>query len=1181
MKLRSKLVGMTILIALTVAVYVLFPSLAEAQTNDPVTEILYRNNRGVALLDQYKFKEAASQFQGILDLDSKVLPAIVNLGIAYFYDQQYEAAETALQNALKIEPNEIHSHYLLGLIYRNQDEVESAIRSFEAVSRQDPVDPSTNYYLGRLYMRQRDYETAGKFFKMVIDQEPYNASAHYNLATALSRSGKREEGRAEMDEFRRLQSLFGSTTVGLQYLEQGRYAIAIDNVADKYLPGKPRQEATAITVKFTETAAESGLAFKHAGPGTSDMKAADWNQVGSKIAPFVGSGIAAGDFDQDGWMDLYLSNAGPGGAQGALFRNQGDGTFENVTAKSGLTYKGQTMQAFWGDYNNDFYPDLYLVNYGPNALFQNQKDGTFKNVSAETGTGSADWGIGGSFVDYDHDGDLDIYVANFSKASGSGDPGTIPGQLPGARNVVYRNNGDGTFTDVSVESKLDGGDMRTSAIIAADFDNTRDIDFLLVNQGGTNQLLTNLRDGTFRSASDLAFAKNANGVGVGAGDINRDGLIDIAIASLQSGGSDLYLNRGLSRFEPIGAGLKSLLNDSAQSIQMFDFDNDGDLDVLALTSSLFASTQPLNRGQNLRLLENQGSKFVDVSTKTGIASIAAKPIRGVTTTDYDNDGDLDLAINVNGAAPLLLRNDGGNQNNWISVKLVGSNSNKSGIGVKAEVKVGNLWQKKETFGGHGFLMDSPPVLHFGLGKNKQADVVRLVWPNGVLQSEIDTPANQAVEIQELDRKGTSCPIMYVWDGSNYRFQTDFLGGSAYGSLLAPGIYNYPDTNEYIKLNRTEVALKDGDLAITLNNQLEEVILFDELKLVAVDHPAEYDIYPDEKLLPGPPYQDFRILTANSAVPPQTAVDDRGRDILPAISQIDRSYPEVRNPYPFKGYSDLHSITLDLGQVSDEYAVLLMHAWIDYADSSSNLAASQAQVKLVPPYLQVEDEHGNWVTVIERMGFPAGLPKTMTVDLSGRFLSESRKVRIVTSMKIFWDQILVASGSARSDFVTHRMEAKSADLRYKGFPKFDNPDGKLPKMYFYDEPSRAEWKVHVGAYTKFGEVAPLLTSQDDMFVITRSGDEIEAKFDVGSLPALPEGWVRDYLIYVDGFGKDMDPNSAAPQFLGPLPFHGMSAFPYPAGESYPLSEKHRKYLEEWNTRVYEQAVPEISKVRAEE
>lgn len=1152
------------------------------QEAERASQILEMNNKGVAFLDQYKFKEAIPEFQKIVEMDSTIVPVQVNLAIAYFYDQKYAESLKAAQKALELDPKEIRALFVLGLIYRNQDEVDQAIQAFAKVHEQDPRDPSTNYYLGRLYMQERDYARAADYFRQVIEAEPYNASAHYNLAMALNRSGDRAGNRAEMREFQRLQSLFGSTTVGLQYLEQGRYAVAIDRISPRFLPGgRTPAAAQPIEVKFTEVAADSGLRFHQGGPGRVPPSVSSPAEFEDQLVPALGSGAAFADYDQDGRLDLYLANAGAGGARGALFHNGGDGQFENRSEAAGLEYVGRTMAAVWGDYDNDGYPDLYLVNYGPNVLYHNLKDGRFSDVTAATGTGDDAWGLGAGFVDFDHDGDLDIFVANFSaRVQSLSAPLSFPNDLAGAPNVLYRNNGNGTFTDVGEDSRLAGGKLRTAGFVATDFDDSRDVDFLLVNFGAPNQLFNNLRDGTFKLIEGTELAPPEAGLSAGIGDLNQDGLTDVGLPSLEDGRSSYLLNRGHDRFD-VAAGLAALAAKPGLSTRFFDFDNDGDQDVLLVSTPLIAGEDGIAGGRNLFLLENREGTFVDVSAKTGLDRVSDLPLRGLSIADYDADGDLDFAINVNGRAPLLFRNDGGNQNHWIEVRLVGNSSNRYGIGVKAEAKAGALWQRHETVGAQGYLSQDPPLLHFGLGQHARVDAIRLLWPNGILQSEIDRPAGQLVEIQELDRKGTSCPILYVWNGKTYQFQTDFLGGSAYGSLLAPGVYGWPDTDEYIKLDRSVVALKDGRVAITMNNQLEEAILFDKLQLVAVDHPDAYDVYPDEKLLPGPPYEPFRILTASRPRPPAAAHDGQGRDVLTALERVDRVYPEVPDVLPFKGYSERHDLILDLGDASKDYTVLLMNAWIDYADSSSNLAASQAGVELIPPYLQVQDEEGHWVTVIERMGFPAGLPKTMTVDLSDKFLSQSRLVRIVTNMKIYWDQILVESGSPRSDYQVHRVAPEGANLHFHGFPRPVSPDGRNPKGYRYDDLVSMEWKAHVGAYTRFGDVLPLLRHLDDQFVITRSGDEIAAEFDLRDLPALRKGWVRDYLVYVDGFGKDMDPNSAAPNFVGPLPFHGMSSFPYPTGEHYPDFPVYREYLERWNTRIVKRAIPKLELPHAED
>ncbi len=1170
---RGRIASLPLLLGIAVCSLHSPPQLTKSAVTGKADRILRHAHIGVALMEQLKFEDASVEFAKILDLDTNFVPAHVNLGIAEFNLQRYDEASLHFGKALELDSEQIHAHYMMGLIYRNQDQVDRSMDQFREVIRQDPADPSAHYYLGLLHSRQKQYDQAIAHLREVVSAEPYNASAYYNLAIALTRSGNREQGQKEMERFRNLQGKFGTTTLGLRYLEQGRYSLALEATGD-HLPGTGKDPPKAIQVTFEEVGSSSGLEFQHAGTGlvgsfTVDSKSA----LEREIVPFLGSGISFGDYDGDGKVDIFLSNAAAKDAVSALFHNEGEGAFLETGRGLGLDSRAKTMSALWGDYDNDGYQDLYLINYGPNLLYRNQENKTFLNVTEAAAVGGPSWGVGGAFVDYDHDGDLDLFVANFVETSPFPESGSrFPDDFKGASNVLYRNNGDGSFTDVSEASGLSGGGRKTLSVVCTDFDNRRDIDFYLVNLGQPNQLFSNQRDGSFVDvAPELGISDTGSGTGIGIGFLGLGGGAQptLALPTLDGAELSLWGQQQNRRYSPraLWPSSGSPVPDQVHSSQLFDFDNDGDLDVLLATAPLF--TQRDQPRRNFFLLENHNGAFHDVTADVGLNRFQGLAVRGVGVADYDGDGDLDFAANVNGGSPLLFKNQGGNQNNWISVATRGTNSNKLGLGTKVEIKSGRLYQKAEVYGGHGFLSQNPPVLHFGLGKQVGIDTLRILWPGGVLQSEIDQPINQVLPVQELDRKGTSCPILYAWDGETYRFVTDFLGGSAYGYLLAPGVYNYPDTDEYVKLDRSRIGLKDGRLAITLNNQLEEVILFDLLELVAVDHPAQYEIYPDEKLLPGPPYLDFRLLTASGARPPLAATDGGGNDILPQISSIDRVYPTGFEKLPFKGYSQSHEMVLDLGITASDRTLLLMHAWIDYADSTSNLAASQAGVSLIPPYLQVQDDQGRWVTVLERMGFPAGLPKTMTVDLSGKFLSASRRIRIITNMCIYWDQVLVETGSPRQDYSVHRLKPEQTDLHFLGFPDFLSTDGRSPKTYDYDRASpTAQWKVHVGGYTRYGDVRPLLQERDDMFVITRSGDEIEAFFDVTNLPELASGWVRDYLVYVHGFGKDMDVNSAEPDSVGPLPFHRMSAYPYPPGERYPDDEEHQRYLREWNTRVEE-------------
>jgi hypothetical protein len=337
----------------------------------------------------------------------------------------------------------------------------------------------------------------------------------------------------------------------------------------------------------------------------------------------------------------------------------------------------------------------------------------------------------------------------------------------------------------------------------------------------------------------------------------------------------------------------------------------------------------------------------------------------------------------------------------------------------------------------------------------------------------------------------------------------------------------------------------------------------------VDHPANVDIYPNERLLPAPPYPTFKVYSSRNAQPPVSAVGDQGQDVLPHIAQVDRRYPDDFAKLPFKGYAREHTLTLDLGERAKQAkrVLLLLTAWIDYADSTSNLAAAQAGVKLMPPYLQTKNAKGEWQTLLPQMGFPAGLPKTMTVELPGAALCDSTQIRIVTSMRIYWDQILVDTSDDRSPVRVTPLQPLQANLHWRGFPREYSPDGRMPKLYDYRviEPF-APWKAHAGNYTRYGDVRELVLAADDRYVITRNGDELQVDFAAKQLPALPQGWRRDFLLYADGFGKDMDINSARPDTIGELPYHGMKRYPYAAGDAYPNDARRQAYLQRYNTRT---------------
>ncbi len=320
------------------------------------------------------------------------------------------------------------------------------------------------------------------------------------------------------------------------------------------------------------------------------------------------------------------------------------------------------------------------------------------------------------------------------------------------------------------------------------------------------------------------------------------------------------------------------------------------------------------------------------------------------------------------------------------VALAGKVSNRSGVGAKIEIRAGSLAQKLETYSASP--APAPADVVFGLGKRATVDALRVLWPAGIVQAETElASAGKSLTVTELDRKPSSCPYLYTWNGEGFEFITDFMGGGEMGHLDAPRTYNAPDPDEYVRIRDDQLREREGRYELRVTNELEEALFLDRVQLIAVAHPRDVRIYPNEGLTAPP--QPFKIYSTRAERPPLTAVDEHGHDVLPQIAFLDRHYPDDFQLQKIRGYANDHSLTLQLDPKLPARArtLLLLTGWTDYAWSSDNLAASQSGRSLQLPALQVKDKQGRWQTIIENVGIPVGRPQTVIADLTGKFLSD--------------------------------------------------------------------------------------------------------------------------------------------------------------------------------------------------
>src|SRR5947209_10041625 len=772
-------------------------------------------------------------------------------------------------------------------------------------------------------------------------------------------------------------------------------------------------------------------------------------------------------------------------------------------ADSGLENLRDVISIAPGDFNNDGLADLAVITSTGTSLFVNH-NGKFEAFAAKLPEGHFRKAV---WLDFDHDYDLDLL-------------------LLGEQSVLLRNDGSAGFSDQTSRFPF----VAAHAVDAATFElvpDNNEMDLAVQYDDGRIVIYQDQLLGRYQARVLPGTMQGASGIQ--AIDLNNDGWPDLVVAS--------------------SSGPRVLINEHGKLVESnAGIQEKGPVVVSDLTDRSLADIVV-----NTAVFRNNGrGKFLRSTTEMLPAAVA------MAEADFNNDGRPDLAVITSEGNLELAANNTATSNRFLKVQLEGVKNLKQPQGAVVEVKAG-AWYQKRIYAGL-------PLL-FGLRDYSEVDTVRITWPNGLVQNETRQVAGKEFAYKEKPRLSGSCPMIFAWNGEKFEFITDVLGVAPLGASNGDGQFFPVNHREHIKIPGATLQASDGYYQIRITEELREVSYLDKVQLIAVDHKAGEEVFTNDKFK-GPPFPPFRLFGVEHKLYPVRATDQVGNDVLPQLLKHDARYVDGFK-HNYAGTAELHTLDLDFGKAAPENrAVLVLDGWIDWADGSTFMSAAQeSKDGLIFPYIQVKDSSGHWKTVVEDMGVPSGKQKSLVVDLTGKFLSSAREVRIVTNMCLYWDEIYLSEKTSAPSVRLTRLDPETADLRYRGFSHARiHPARTQPESFSYEEWSATTmWNPTAGLYTRYGEVRELLTSADDRLVIMGSGDELRLLFKAKGLPPIARGWTRDFLLLVDGWAKDADANTAYARSVEPLPFHGMSSYPYPEPQHFPHDAAHREYQRSLNTR----------------
>ncbi|MGC8669079.1 MAG: FG-GAP-like repeat-containing protein [Chthonomonadales bacterium] len=1086
------------------------------------------------------------------------------------------AAGKALAKALEIAPANPRLLELRARLMERQGKLDEAMAQMRKAIQADPSNVRLRYGLVQMLQRRQDAASDQEQLDQLREitlQRPRNLLARLELALLSARTNN--------------ASALAEAVAGLDALTAGWPAGSLEYLKELKTAAKTSPQQAAVSAHFLLNVLKQTPAYQRSSaeiatpaqdvapplehfivppnppstPAPPDMgltftprPVPGLAQTG--VCSAVVSAVLAPELPQETAREFQQELGAPARPQGstayACVRGQrleiasaGQHLFLPFPAPPTQSASGGGRAAvLFADWSYHFRPDLVMAGHAGLRLYHQRENGSFVDATPTAHIPDAIRNrplTGVWAADIEGDGALDL----------------IPGFQDG-RPVVLRNNGDGTFAPQYPFAGVSG----VEGFCWGDVTGDGDPDAVVIDGKGRLHVFENERSGRFEPLPSPPTADDV--LAVTLCDLERDATFQILALTRQGSITEFRFDPDTRRWSsrPVAQWAGPPVDGSAR-LFMADLDNNGAPDIVATGSS----------GTRIWLVDGSG---------TAAAAPMILPASDVNPTPPTPDGRIDLVGKDAKGEPVYLAGRGTKNYGWFLVRprarykakeRPGQSTgdrriNTFGVGGAIEVRAGLLSQKT--------LVDGPDV-HFGLGSYTTADIVRILWPNGVLQAEFDTgtepvqPLKTATSLVAIERLIGSCPWLYAWDGHKMTFITDILFSSPLGLRInAQGTASSTTTRDWVKVEGTQLAPRDGFYDLRVTGELWETHFFDMVQLLAVDHPADTEIYVDERFVIPPAPKAVHLMTIPQPV--ARALDQDGRDVTDLVRARDGKYLDTFRLGDYQGIAQDHYVQIELGPdpPGNGRLWLVAQGWLHPTDSSINLAISSGHHDIPRPVsLEVPDGHGGWKTVRPNLGFPAGKNKTCLVDLTGIFKPGGRhELRLRTNMEVYWDFL----GTARELSPAHAMDLHalkpySADLRFRGFSVVKQAGFSSPELPEYEAlwSTGQPWRDLVGYYTRYGDVKELVARVDDRYVILNAGDELALRFP--ALAAPRPGIKRDFVFISDGWEKDGNVNTGFSRTVLPLPSHTDRRYagPLRSLDDDPVYRAHRGDWERYHTR----------------